>query len=60
MDKEAKRATWVKKEVRVDKEKKLIVVCSRCGAIERFWVCDRLKYCYSCGARMDGEEEKDG
>ena len=55
----ARHARWVEKEYEIDSEIKIAVVCSDCEA-NRTAGLGLAKYCYNCGARMDGEGEKDG
>ena len=55
---EVVHARWVEKEYVIDDEIFEAVVCGECEA-NRVAGIGLAKYCYDCGCRMDGEEEKD-
>lgn len=52
---EVRHGRWVEKEYYTDGEKSIGMVCCHCGANQVAGL-GLAKYCYMCGAKMDGEE----
>lgn len=53
---EVKHGSWKKTEKVIDGGKHIYKVCSICGACQIAGL-GLAKYCYDCGAKMDGERK---
>ena len=52
---EVKHGRWIRKEYYIDGERSICMVCCHCGANQVAGL-GLAKYCYMCGAKMDGKE----